>query len=437
MNNISLLTRYGFKPSDLENWVPFRLSHASELLTLTLTHLGTTYDLLDQVSEQTWVEALRLTSFQVERRGGECLVNPLEKELPLADIDLYMRGITRWMNELGIHTAYCCDGHERKNPKVILLTHPNHKQITLLKASAPEEMNIRFSGKEIHFECNHQRELLLLLAEKLYAICADPAALIRYEADHFKHSLIELLNIPGESGYEDPIRRFLKRKLKPITDNMFVDRAGNVCAFVFCGQGPTILLSAHMDIFQELEESRQIVQEGTTLYSTSGILGADDRAGIAVILEIIKNIHQTNFNGTLKIAFTVGEEIGLIGSQQLDPMFLYDIDSAIVVDRRGNRDIVTSYAGIIPFCPDSYGLLFEQAGALAGMEDWKVTEGGSSDAKVFFQKFGIPSVNLSVGYQHEHTERETVDYFATFQTATLILTLLHHQLIRSRDKMKN
>jgi hypothetical protein len=29
--------------------------------------------------------------------------------------------------------------------------------------------------------------------------------------------------------------------------------------------------------------------------------------------------------------------------------FLQDVDAAIVVDRRGTRDIVTSYAGIVPF----------------------------------------------------------------------------------------
>jgi hypothetical protein len=66
----------------------------------------------------------------------------------------------------------------------------------------------------------------------------------------------------------------------------------------------------------------------------------------------------------------------------------------IVVDRRGTRDIVTSYAGIVPFCDDDYGRIFETAGALASMPDWKMIPDGLSDAKVFAE-FGIPSVNLS------------------------------------------
>jgi tripeptide aminopeptidase len=44
-----------------------------------------------------------------------------------------------------------------------------------------------------------------------------------------------------------------------------------------------------------------------------------------------------------------------------------------------------------------------------------MTPGGFSDAKVFAE-FGIPAVNLSVGYQHKHTEFETLDYKTTLET---------------------
>ncbi|WP_317890846.1 M20/M25/M40 family metallo-hydrolase [Paenibacillus arenilitoris] len=250
----------------------------------------------------------------------------------------------------------------------------------------------------------------------------------------FKHSLLGLLNIPGVSGREELIRLALWNRLIHIADELFVDHAGNLCAAVPCGEGPTVLLSAHMDLYEELAEGRQIVQEGHLLRSTAGILGADDRAGIAVILEVARTIRRTRFAGTLKLAFTVREEIGLVGSRQLDPRFMTDIDAAVVADRRGTRDIVTSYAGRIPFCPASYGQLFERAGALAGMPDWKTTAGGSSDAGVYAQQFGIPSVNLSVGYRNEHTELETVDCAAAFETAVLIGTALHHRLITGGDK---
>ena len=126
-----------------------------------------------------------------------------------------------------------------------------------------------------------------------------------------------------------------------------------------------------MDTYDRIEEGREIIEEGIILSSSSGILGADDRSGIAIILEVLSRIHQSNFNGTIKFAFTVEEEIGLCGSREIDPEFMNDIDAAIVVDRRGARDIVTSYANIFPFCSEEFGVKFEKAGVLAGMPDWK------------------------------------------------------------------
>ncbi|WP_232509548.1 peptidase M42 family protein [Parageobacillus thermoglucosidasius] len=121
----------------------------------------------------------------------------------------------------------------------------------------------------------------------------------------------------------------------------------------------------------------------------------------------------------MKIALTVEEEIGCLGSRHIAPAFLQDVNAAIVADRRGAGDIVTSYAGIVPFSPDEYGRIFETAGALAGMPDWKITSGGLSDAKTFAE-FGIPSVNLSGGYEHEYTELETLDCKAMLETVLLL-----------------
>jgi tripeptide aminopeptidase len=429
MKNTHLLIRYGFKASDTIGRYSGQPSHASKLLEQTLANLGITFGNLASATEEQWAAALKAASFQIERRGGECLVNPTLGELPLADMDLYMRGICRWMNELGIYTIHSCEGHGRRLPMVGALNHPTRKQIELLRLLAPEGMTVLPRNKTIDLDCGGHQELLLQFAERLYEVAANPTALVRYEAENFKQRLIGLLSITGASGNEGLIRQAVRGKLRPLADDLYVDRAGNVCAAIYCGEGPTVLLSAHMDIYQELEPERRIIQDGTILRSTEGILGADDRAGIAVILEIASKIHRTNFNGTLKVAFTVKEEIGLIGSQKLDPCFLADVDAAIVVDRRGTRDIVTSCASVIPFCPEEYGMLFEEAGRLAGMPDWRTTTGGSSDAKVLSQMFGIPSVNLSAGYTYEHTDSETVDYTATYETLKLIESVLHHQLV--------
>ncbi|EKN69311.1 peptidase M42 family protein [Neobacillus bataviensis LMG 21833] len=114
-----------------------------------------------------------------------------------------------------------------------------------------------------------------------------------------------------------------------------------------------------------------------------------------------------------------------VGSRNIDQDFLEDVAGAIVIDRRGERDIITSFANLYPFCPVEFGQLLEKAGQMAGMNDWKITLGGLSDAKVFAE-FGIPSVNLSVGYLHEHTDSEIVNYKATYETYQLVMVAFHH-----------
>ncbi|WP_148347846.1 M20/M25/M40 family metallo-hydrolase [Bacillus rubiinfantis] len=335
------------------------------------------------------------------------------------------------MNELGIYTHGSCDGHGKGPANILLLKYLTFPQKRLLLAAAPAALRLRIHGKSIYIHYKN-RNHLLDFGENLFTLSQIPEAITRLEAEHFKHRLIELLTIPGVSQEERRIRQFLQRRLDQLTDYTYVDRKGNLMAMKNCGTGPTILLSAHMDTVDDIVPDREIIEEGTMLKSSAGILGADDRAGIAVILEILSAIQQTNFNGTLKVAFTVEEEIGCRGSREIDQDFLEDVTGAIVIDRRGNRDIVTSYANFIPFCPTEYGKLFEKAGELAGMNDWQMTPGGLSDAKIFAE-MGIPSVNLSAGYANEHTDWETVDYLATYETFTLVEALLHHNLIGKNE----
>lgn len=430
MNMNRLLARHGLERNDAPD------SHAGRLLRAALAQLGHRDGWPDEMEESRWMEALERAARQAGGRGGEHLADPRTEELPLARIDPYMRGIVRWMNELGIHTASCCDGHGRREPLVTLLRPPAEQELRLLRSLLPEGLRLRRQWKRtLVFECDDPSGALPLLldcAERLHGLLRDPERRIRIEAEWFKERhLLDLLNVPGASGREGPIRRVLLSRLRRIADRVRTDGIGNVLAEIRMGDGPTVLLSAHMDVCREIVRGRRILQVGNVLRSSEGILGADDRAGIAIALHVAERVRGTGFRGTLKLAFTVREEVGLVGASRIDSAFMRDIDAAIVIDRRGDRDIVTSCGGAVPFCEPSYGRLFEEAGELAGMSGWRVTAGGSSDAVVFAGKFGIDTVNLSAGYMHEHTDRETLDVVAACETAKLIETVLHHRMIEA------
>jgi len=418
------LVRHGMVLEDTDS-----TSNAGELLHYLITSLEERNISLNTVEENTIIEILQQAKSHINGVGMETIIDPRSEELPLSEIDVYVRGIARWLNEIGIHTHMICDGHNKRPATIHLIKPLTKAQMDLITTCAPSSLRIRFEGKKVLLTYSRAGITTLLdMAERLYKVVQSSEALFDFEAETFKGRMIELLNISGTSGNERNIRRFLRKKLDSKIDYTYQDRAGNLLGYNYYGDGPTILLSAHMDTVEELVPDRRILQEGTTLTSSEGILGADDRAGIATILEVLDCLDHSNFNGTIKIALTTREEIGCIGSQKIDRSFLEDVDSAIVVDRRGSRDIVTS-CGWSLFCTPSYGKLFKVAGKLAGMPDWEMTSGGLSDAKSFAE-FGIPSVNLSAGYHLEHTDEEYVDYRATFETVKLIKTFLHEGLLK-------
>ena len=69
-----------------------------------------------------------------------------------------------------------------------------------------------------------------------------------------------------------------------------------------------------------------ITTDGTTL------LGADDKAGIAIIFNVLEDVIKNNIDtGDIKIAFTTDEEIG-IGADEFDYDYFKDCDFALTVD---------------------------------------------------------------------------------------------------------
>lgn len=247
---------------------------------------------------------------------------------------------------------------------------------------------------------------------------------------NIKTQLIELLNIYGPSREENAVREYLKPILTEVMDAVYIDRFGNLLAEkeFGAGEGATILLSAHMDTVTSVQQNRKLIVNGDIIKSNKGPLGADDRAGITIILEVLRNLK--NFNGVVKVAFSRMEEVGCVGATQIDKNFYKDVNLAIVVDRRGSRDIVVG-CGYTPFCDDNVASFIEEAAKATGMSDWKAVDGGISDAVVFAEN-GINSINLSAGYEFEHTASEYVNVNRMVDTYKLIMKIF--EMVNDRYK---
>lgn len=84
-------------------------------------------------------------------------------------------------------------------------------------------------------------------------------------------------------------------------------------------EGEGILFSAHMDTVSPGRGIKPEIRDGIIYSDGSTILGGDDKAGIAAIVEAIQSIREHNVpHGNIEVAFTIFEEGGLFGSKNLD-----------------------------------------------------------------------------------------------------------------------
>lgn len=362
---------------------------------------------------------------------GEDLFSP--ETLAIHTVDIYVRGLVMQLNRLRCLTTNSCDGHDRRRAHIYFATVKEARNAKILLEHVG--LDCRMENKEVKFQI--ERYELPKFASALSKLTIPDAIKIVTEnspfmvEEEYYQLLEELLSIYGVSGEEGEIRDTVVHSLKPFVDHIEVDYYGNVLAQVTKGSGPTILINAHLDTVDDFVMGREIMKHGNIWSSSEGVLGADDRAGVCVALAVAKTIQNIDFNGTVKFIFTVEEEIGLRGASKVAKSFLWDVDMAFVIDRRGTGDIVTSCGGTLPFCSDEFARRVERIGRILHPGRWQTVAGGSSDTRIWAEQ-GINSVNLSAGYNNEHTSDETLDILANYGTYELIILLLE----KSRSLMK-
>jgi tripeptide aminopeptidase len=134
---------------------------------------------------------------------------------------------------------------------------------------------------------------------------------------------VELAAIPSPSGEETAIAAVIERYLGDLGLDVEPDEAGNLLARIEARAGDggaPILLCAHMDTVPPVGEIRPVVGEDGFVRNEAGtILGADNKATVAVLLEAARLIlGEGRPHGGVELLFTVREEVGLEGAKAFD-----------------------------------------------------------------------------------------------------------------------
>ncbi len=120
----------------------------------------------------------------------------------------------------------------------------------------------------------------------------------------------------------------LGRELRDLGAEVWVDDAGakvggttgNVLARVRgSAPVPPLLLSAHMDTVIPGEGVKPVVDGDVIRSDGTTVLGGDDKSGCAIICEVLRVLRDDAVtHGDVEVAFTICEEVGLLGAKHLD-----------------------------------------------------------------------------------------------------------------------
>ncbi len=362
---------------------------------------------------------------------------------------------------------------------------------------------------------------------------------------------IELVKIDSETRYEKEISQVLQTKFTELGLEVVEDKSqaktyhasGNLVCNLSATEGyenkDTLFFTAHMDTVVPGQSIKPSIKDGFIVSDGTTILGADDKAGIAVIFEVIKQIKEQNIShGPIQFIITVGEESGLVGAKHIDQSLLkadygYALDSdgevgniIISAPYQAKFKVIikgqSAHAGVAPekgvsainiaakaISKMKLGRIDEETtaniGAFSGGQQTNIvcdhvdilaearsldekklmalidhiettfestakslggqaeietrimypgfkydqtdkvvklakkasdslnlngdllSSGGGSDANIF-NSYGIPTVNLSVGYEHIHTTKERIHISNLEKLAQFVLSIISHSI---------
>ncbi|WP_153019665.1 zinc-binding metallopeptidase family protein [Kosmotoga arenicorallina] len=216
------------------------------------------------------------------------------------------------------------------------------------------------------------------------------------------------------------MQEYVERSLKELGIPYDKDYMGNIYRLI----PNTPLLSAHMDALTEDYEIGKLsnIKESYGIIKGEGNIGADDKLGVYMLLELLKE-YKCSF------VFSVQEESGREGIQYFlseKAKEVAECNWGLVLDRRGKEHFIGSL--------NSYCTV-EFSEAVSEVTGFKEEHGSLSDAD-YLSNY-ISCVNLSIGYQNPHSKDEYIilkDAENSYIAARKMCSALYQEKFKNPEK---
>jgi len=218
---------------------------------------------------------------------------------------------------------------------------------------------------------------------------------------NIKDTFLELTSRTYPHGTEELLLPILHSKVSGLQNDEF----GNL--YIKIGESD-VMFTSHLDTATSAVSPVKHVFDGDIIKTDgTSILGADDKAGVTVMLYMIsKNVPGLYY-------FFLGEEVGCIGSKKVADVQkkekIVGINKVISFDRRSLSSIITHQTSK-RCCSEEFGEALSKA--LNDVEEtfkYKNDDTGVLTDSVQFISIYPECTNISVGYYSEHTFSERQD----------------------------
>ena len=222
-------------------------------------------------------------------------------------------------------------------------------------------------------------------------------------------ALIDLLYVQASSSNEKMIYHYLVNWLDERDIEHYTDAIGNLIAT----KGKAEIypcIASHMDTVHDIKDDFSVVyhndkRDGNLILSAMSIdkqagVGGDDKCGIFACLYMLENMD------ICKAVFFTQEEVGCVGSSDIDMKHFDNVGYIIQLDRWGSHDLICEYMGQDTVNNDFLRI----AKSIYKKYDYKSASGLITDSiNLWDMGVGVSCVNVSCGYYEHHSNSEYID----------------------------
>ena len=242
---------------------------------------------------------------------------------------------------------------------------------------------------------------------------------------NIKEKFLELTSRTYPHGTEADVIPLLNSELK-------TDEFGNL--FIKIGESD-VMFTSHLDTATSALTEVKHVFDGVNIRTNgASILGADDKAGVTIMLYMIENKIPGLYY------FFLGEEVGCVGSRKvatkLKTQKIEGINKVISFDRRGTDSVIT-FQSSQRCCSEKFGEeLSKQLNLAEETFSYKNDPTGILTDSIQFISIYSECTNISVGYKNEHTFSEVQNIEHLEKLAEACLKVDWNSLPVERDPSK-